>query len=201
MTIYILENHPLMSHAISQMLRKIDPTKILVEIHSYSKLQEAMVINGQPEAFIVDPLLNGLKGTTGIKQLKTNYPATQLILLSSIPRDEGESSCIASGADLYIEKTEIPKFIADLIIKQLGWTANSKIGKPLGFPNHHPMKLSKRHLQILILVDAGLSNEDIGNKLNISAHTVKVHLWRLFKKIGINSRTQLSKFARDNGYL
>ena len=63
------------------------------------------------------------------------------------------------------------------------------------------LKLSKRQKQLLILVDSGLSNEDIATHLDISAHTVKVHLWRFYKKLGISSRTQLVKFARDNGYL
>ena len=68
----------------------------------------------------------------------------------------------------------------------------------------HPeglVKLSKRQKQLLVLVDAGLSNESIANRLEISAHTVKVHLWRFYKKLGISSRTQLVKIARDNGYL
>jgi DNA-binding NarL/FixJ family response regulator len=63
------------------------------------------------------------------------------------------------------------------------------------------IKLSKRQKQLLVLVDAGLCNEDIAKRLGISAHTVKVHLWRFYKKLGISSRTQLSKFARDNGYM
>lgn len=201
MTIYVLESHPLMSQAIAFLLRRIDAAKRVIEVHNFSKIQEAMLINGQPEAFLLDPLMIGLNGTIGIKQLKHNYPTTPLILFSSIPSDEAESSCKDAGADLYIEKTCSPKIISELIQKQLGWTQKIQVISTQGLMNEGLIKLSRRQKQLLVLVDAGLSNDDIAKKLDISAHTVKVHLWRFYKKIGISSRTQLSKFARDNGYI
>jgi DNA-binding NarL/FixJ family response regulator len=201
MTIYILESHPLMCQAIAFLLRRIDPTKKVVEVHAFSKLQEVMLINGQPEAFVMEPLITGISGTAGIKQIKTNYPTTPLILFSSIPSDEAEKSCLDAGADLYIEKTTSLRDVFNLISKQLNSqnkpiTANNSIDLDDGH-----IKLSKRQKQLLVLVDSGLSNEEIAHKLDISAHTVKVHLWRFYKKLGINSRTQLIKFSRDNGYL
>jgi DNA-binding NarL/FixJ family response regulator len=201
MTIYVLESHPLMSQAIAFLLRRIDATKRVIEVHNFSKIQEAMLINGQPEAFLLDPLMIGLNGTIGIKQLKHNYPTTPLILFSSIPSNEAESSCKDAGADLYIEKTCSPKSISELIQKQLGWTQKIKVISTQGLMDDGLIKLSKRQKQLLVLVDAGLCNDDIAKKLDISAHTVKVHLWRFYKKLGISSRTQLSKFARDNGYM
>lgn len=201
MTIYILESHPLMCQAVSFLLRRIDPSKKLVEVHSFSRLQEAMLVNGQAYAFIVDPLMIGINGVAGIKQLKSNYPITPLIVFSSLPHEEAESACLAAGADLYVEKTESPQMVFSLISEKLGLSNKSPINKQQQLTSEGLIKLSKRQKQLLTLVDAGLGNEDIAKKLDISAHTVKVHLWRFYKKIGISSRTQLIKFARDNGYL
>ena len=68
-------------------------------------------------------------------------------------------------------------------------------------PAHVPTKLSKRQKQLILMLDQGLSNRDIAEKLNISEHTVKVHFWRLFRRLGVNSRTQALHFARTNGWL
>lgn len=201
MSIYILESHPLMSQAISFLLRRIDPSKKTVEVHSFSKLQEAMLINGQPEAFVMDPLMVGGNGAFGIKQLKHNYPDIPLILFSSMPSAEAENTCIKAGADLYIEKNSTSQEVFDLISQKLGLTNHAKLGTSPALSSEGLIKLSKRQKQLLTLVDGGLSNEDIAKNLGISSHTVKVHLWRFYKKLGISSRTQLSKFARDNGYL
>jgi DNA-binding NarL/FixJ family response regulator len=201
MTIYVLDSHPLMCQAISFLLRRIDPSKKVIEVHAYSKLQEVLLINGQPETFVIEPLAIGISGTAGIKQIKNNYPDIPLILFSSIPSAEAQDACIAAGADLYVEKTTPLKDTFNLIRDYMQVPKNSDIKIQ---NEQHPeglVKLSKRQKQLLVLVDAGLSNESIANRLEISAHTVKVHLWRFYKKLGISSRTQLVKIARDNGYL
>lgn len=60
-----------------------------------------------------------------------------------------------------------------------------------------PVKLSKRQKQLFLLLADGLSNRDIAEKLDISEHTVKVHFWRLFQRIGVNSRGQALKWWND----
>ena len=62
-------------------------------------------------------------------------------------------------------------------------------------------KLSKRQKQLILMLDRGLSNRDIATELSISEHTVKVHLWRLFRRLGVKSRTQTLHFARTHGLL
>ena len=54
---------------------------------------------------------------------------------------------------------------------------------------------------MLALLDKGLSNRDIATELQISEHTVKVHLWRLFRKLNVKSRSQASHLARMQGLL
>ncbi len=201
MTIYVLESHPLMCEAISMLLRKIDPSKKSVQIHTFSKLQEAMLVNGQPEAFIMDPLLIGAKGEVSITHLKTNYPSTPLIIFSGIPREEVEFVCLTAGADIYIEKTASLNDIFSAIRTVLGVSEKLSTKNIKNQMSEGVIKFSKRQKQLLILIDEGLSNDDIAKRLDISPNTVKVHLWRLYKKLEINSRTQLIKFSRDNGYI
>ena len=62
-------------------------------------------------------------------------------------------------------------------------------------------KLSKRQKQLLVLLDKGLSIHDIADNLQISEHTVKVHLWRLFRRLNVKSRSQASHLARTQGLL
>ena len=64
-----------------------------------------------------------------------------------------------------------------------------------------PEKLSKRQKQLLVMLDRGLSNRDIAEQLQISEHTVKVHLWRLFRRLNVKSRSQASHLARTAGLL
>ncbi len=52
------------------------------------------------------------------------------------------------------------------------------------------MKLSKRQLQILKLIQEGKSNQEISQNLTISEGTVKQHLFQLYKKLNVKNRTQ-----------
>lgn len=72
-------------------------------------------------------------------------------------------------------------------------------------PNNDAMateiRLSMRQKQLLPMLHQGLSNREIALHLNISEHTVKVHLWRFYKKLNVRSRFKLVSIAKLNGWL
>lgn len=55
--------------------------------------------------------------------------------------------------------------------------------------------LSKREKEILRLVALGFSNDEIAEKMNLSPHTVKTHIYHVYKKIGISNRLQATLWA------
>jgi two-component system nitrate/nitrite response regulator NarL len=57
------------------------------------------------------------------------------------------------------------------------------------------MALTDRERQIICLVSEGLSNKEIGRRLNITDGTIKVHLHHIFQKLEINNRTVLAALA------
>ena len=59
-------------------------------------------------------------------------------------------------------------------------------------------ELSVRQLEILELVCEGLSNAQIAKRLFLSESTVKQHLRRVFKALGVQNRTQATRLLRDN---
>ena len=58
--------------------------------------------------------------------------------------------------------------------------------------------LTAREMEILALVSVGANNEEIADKLFISPHTVKTHLYHIFKKINVPSRLQAALWAAKN---
>ena len=59
-------------------------------------------------------------------------------------------------------------------------------------------KLTKREIEVLILLSEGLFNKEIAYKLDISERTVKNHISNIFKKINVSDRTQAAVFANKN---
>jgi LuxR family maltose regulon positive regulatory protein len=59
--------------------------------------------------------------------------------------------------------------------------------------------LTARELDVMRLICAGLSNQDIARELVVTINTVKTHTSRIYGKLGVRSRTQAIARARDLG--
>ena len=198
MSLYVIDDHPMVRQMIGMLLRRLRPASKVVELEKFSELQAALIKNGEPELFVLDLLLPGVKGATAISDVKKMYPEIPLVVLSAMPSGEARDACLEAGADLYIEKStdtaEISAAIQD-IVKSDDVEDDAEV-VVIG-----DIKLSKRQKQLILMLDRGLSNRDIAAELSISEHTVKVHLWRLFRRLGVKSRTQTLHFARTHGLL
>jgi DNA-binding NarL/FixJ family response regulator len=64
---------------------------------------------------------------------------------------------------------------------------------------HFGGMLTKRQLEITTLVSAGLSNKDVGRRLNLAEGTVKIHLHNIYDRLGVANRTALAVMARREG--
>jgi len=198
MSLYVIDDHPMVRQMIGMLLRRLRPASKVVELEKFSELQAALIKNGEPELFVLDLLLPGVKGATAISDVKKMYPEIPLVVLSAMPSGEARDACLEAGADLYIEKStdtaEISAAIQDILKSDTDEVDADAV--VVG-----DIKLSKRQKQLILMLDRGLSNRDIAAELNISEHTVKVHLWRLFRRLGVKSRTQTLHFARTHGLL
>lgn len=57
-------------------------------------------------------------------------------------------------------------------------------------------QLTMREREILLMIDQGLSNKEIADKLNVEVSTIKTHVSRIYQKINISSRKEVRQFAR-----
>jgi len=60
------------------------------------------------------------------------------------------------------------------------------------------VSLTKRQGQVIALVAEGLKNKEIANRLGVTEGTVKVYLYKLFRKLGVNDRLDMALFGLKN---
>jgi DNA-binding NarL/FixJ family response regulator len=58
--------------------------------------------------------------------------------------------------------------------------------------------LTESELKVVTLIAQGVTNRDVATQLHLSLHTVKTHVRNAFVKLGINSRSQLTRFMRGS---
>lgn len=193
MAIYVIEDHPLMRDAIVMLLRRISPGAEIVELSQLSELDTAIAAHGAPTLFCLDLKLPDTVGLSGVRVVAGKYPDVPLAVISATPAADVAEWCREAGADLYIEKTATASEMTAALRPLL---QSDDAAAP-----QEEARLSKRQKQLLLMLDEGLSNREIAERLGISEHTVKVHLWRLFRRLGVKSRTQTLHYARMNGLL
>ena len=86
--------------------------------------------------------------------------------------------------------TEQLGYIIDLISEVPSLRVLNSSGAPL---------LTPREEQVVALVAEGLANRLIARELNLSEHTIKKYLFRIFEKLGISTRVELVLYAFNNG--
>jgi DNA-binding NarL/FixJ family response regulator len=195
MNVYVIDDHPLMREAVVMLMRRMRPGANVVELDRMGGIESAVKQHGQPDLITLDLKLPDTTGASGVHELKKRFPDTPLAVLSASPASDAEEQCIDAGADIYIEKSSGAQEIGNALRALL--TADGQFEELTPTDN----KLSKRQKQLIVMLDRGLSNREIADELGISEHTVKVHLWRLFRRLGVKSRTQTIHYARTHGLL
>ena len=110
-----------------------------------------------------------------------------------------EAQCLANGADLYVAKDVGGKHLATSLRTLLPGGTDGAKASDAAPVEHEP--LTKRQLEMINLLNEGATNRDIADRLGIGEDTVKVHMYRLFKRLGVTSRTQALHYARSKDLL
>lgn len=149
------------------------------------------------------PELNGIELTQRIKE---HYPQVRVLILSAYDDDPYMLTALRAGADGYLLKT-VPGAELVCAVKQvaagqpfldpgLATKLVAHLSKPQIFES-----LSERELAVVRGVAQGWSNREIGRTLSISERTVQGHLVSVFRKLHVNSRTELVTVALQHGLI
>ena len=198
MTVYVIDDHPLMRDALTMLVQRVRPGLKVVSVAKLSSLEATVERQGTPELICLDLKLPDTLGLSGVHAVKAKFPDVPLVVVTGSEASECEAACFEAGANLFLEKASPPNAIIEGLRTFLPSPKEEAAAEGTVAA---PTKLSKRQKQLILMLDQGLSNKDIADKLTISEHTVKVHFWRLFRRLGVNSRTQALHFARTNGWL
>ena len=190
MSIFVIDDHPLMREAIGGLIRRLRPSAKVVEIERMSNMGKMVAEHGEAELVCLDLKMPDTNGVSAVRETRQLMPVTGIVVVSASSASDYAELTREVGADAYVEKSAGAQEIGRVLREYLTDEVDD------GSAPIVPTKLSKRQKQLLLLLDRGLSNRDIATELEISEHTVKVHLWRLFRRLNVKSRSQASHLAR-----
>jgi DNA-binding NarL/FixJ family response regulator len=169
----------------------------------------------RPDVVVMDIRMPDLDGLSATRQI-TGDPelaGTRVLVLTTFEVDEYVFQALRAGASGFLGKSaEVDELLTAVRTVHRGEALLSPaatralIGRFLTQPEPGTGRdalptLTDREREVVALVGAGLSNEDIAKRLVVSPHTAKTHVNRAMTKLGVHDRAQLVIVAYEAGLL
>src|SRR6266702_7440504 len=203
-SLVIADRHPVVLQGLTSVLVAQNGLKVVAccsDGHSCIEAIRSLV----PDIAIIDISMPGLTGLEILTIANSEGLSTRLVFFTASVEDRELVISAAAGAYGVILKVVAP----EILVQSLRQVADGQRLLPL-LPSDQTVPrergtiaitenvltvLTDRERQIMSLVSEGLSNKEIGRRLNIADGTIKVHLHHIYQKLEISNRTVLAALA------
>jgi two-component system response regulator NreC len=174
---------------------------------------EAIELVGKtrPDILILDLSMPDLDGIAVTRQLQSQYPDLCILILTVHEDEAMLREAIRAGASGYIVKhaAEAELIAAINTIRRGDLYVDPAMlrvllvesPKPRTEQPASPDPLTPRETDVLKLIVQGYTNRQVGEELGISVRTVEGHRANLLEKLGLRTRVELVRYARDRGLI
>ncbi len=201
--ILLADDHKIVRQGTRQLLEQFEDLSVVAET---SNGEEALRLCGQlrPHVVVMDIHMPGMNGLEATRAIRSQFPDTQVVILSGYDDDRYVFPSLDAGAAGYVLKTASGEDLANAIRAVsrgdivLDRQISAKVRSRLAQPRRNGTAaegLTERETDVLRAVAQGKSNKEIGELLNITTNTVQVHLRNIFGKLGVSDRTEAVAYA------
>jgi len=202
--VVLADDHGIIREGLGRLIASLDDVDVVGLASDGAEAVEQARLT-QPDVVLMDldmPVLDGIEAT---RRVLAERPETAVIVLTAFSDRPRITGALEAGACGYLLKDVDAEGVAE------GIRAAARGESPLdpraaramldarAAPDPLP-GLSEREREVLGLLVEGLPNKLIARRLEISEKTVKTHLTRVFREIGVTDRTQAALWAEREGF-
>ena len=209
----IVDDHAIVRDGITAMLQNVNQIQIVGEATNGLEAIDG-VESHQPDVLLMDVKMPEMDGLEALKKIKLTMNEVKVILLTMemeeevisealshgvkgyLPKDTGKRGLVEAIERVYAGEEYFDPRVSEVIFKSYykKKTRTSTIVPGSG-------KISEREEEILTMIGAGMSNQEIADKLFISKRTVDAHRNHIMQKLGLKNTVELIKFAIKTGII
>lgn len=202
MKILVVDDHPLIREALRQVLKQLDQHIELLEAPSAGETLAAAAQHDDLDLILLDLTLPGSDEFELLRELREQYPAVPVVVLSASDQPETVMRALDEGAMGFIPKTSNNAaligalrlvlsrgvYLPPQVLRQHAATHASCSPAPPA--SCRDIGLTERQAQALALLVQGKPNRLICRELNLAEETVKIHITAILKALKAANRTQ-----------
>lgn len=208
--IAVVDDHPIMRAGVVRTLNDEPDFDVVGEGGS---ADEAVALAQQlmPDMMLLDMNMPG-SGTRAVERIGLLCPAVKVVMLTVQEDYESVTTALKLGAHGYVLKgvgaSELVNILRDVceggsyvspgLAAKLLTDFSEPAAKP-GSPKHNLNSLTAREEQILRLLGQGLSNKEIGARLDIKEKTVKHYVTNILQKLQLRNRVEAALMLQRTG--
>ncbi len=200
--ILIVDDHAVVRGGLRQFLANTDDLEIAAEAETGSDAL-ALIPDGDWDLVLLDMSLPDLNGLEVLKRIKRMRPNLPVLIFSMFSEAEFAIPALDAGASGYLNKDSPPyqilaairtivdgaRYVSPSLAEQLlsGVTSNS--------PKAPHETLSRREMEVLLLLSEGVTLTRIGDTIHVSVKTVSTYRARILQKLSLQSNAELTRYV------
>lgn len=206
----LVDDHQVVRTGLRMLLEGQPDMEIIGEAESgLNALEKASQLS--PDVIVMDITLPDISGIEATRRIKEQYPDISVIALTIHEDEQYFFEMLQAGASGYVPKRAAPEDLITSIRAAFAGEiyiypslAKALVADFLGRSSQDNEKasldgLTSREQEVLSLLAEGYSNDEIGESLQISKHTVARHRENLMRKLELHSKSELVKYAIRKG--
>ena len=207
--VMVVDDHDLVRHGFTSLLSSQEGIKVVAEANSgEAAIEQCREQNGAIDVILMDVNMPGIGGMEATRRISKQWPDIGIIIITVHADGPLPKRLLKGGAKGYLTKgndvAEMVEAIKD--VYDGGRYIAKDIAQQLALsmlPGQDSIidSLSKRELQILMMIAQAHKNNEIATTLNISPKTVSTYRKRLHEKLGVSTDIEMLHLAMKHGIL
>lgn len=208
----IVDQHWIVRSGLKHLIREIVLGTSFVEADTAEAACQLLKMHSDIDLILMDIMIDGLTPFESLQLVREAAGDIPIIVISDLARTEDILHTIELGASGFLPKTatedEAARALDAIRHGEVYITKSTFAAKPLagsgqtgaGFLSNLNLNavvdLTNRQKEVLRQLAEGLSNREIANALELSEHTVKIHVAAILKVLKVHNRTQAALVGR-----
>ena len=204
--ILLIDDHPLLRKGLAQLINDEAELSVVGEVgNGQEGIDLALAL--EPDLILLDLNMKGMDGLETLRGLRGKGVDSRVVVLTVSEQREDVAAMFKAGADGYLLKDMEPEELlvrvkeaagGRLVVDDRLTEVMAAILRPVEDEKDPLELLTSKEREVLNLIAEGLANKMIARQLSISEGTVKVHVKRLLKKLGVRSRVEAAVLVVKN---